>query len=96
MDKFSERRLIMRATGISRPVDELGRIVIPKEIRRSFKIKDRDLLEIFIEGDSIVLKKAASMCIICNSDEQIEELNDKFICRKCITKITSMHNNGEI
>ena len=44
----------MRATGISRPVDELGRIVIPKEIRRSFKIKDRDLLEIFIEGDSIV------------------------------------------
>ena len=86
----------MRATGISRPVDELGRIVIPKEIRRSFKIKDRDLLEIFIEGDSIVLKKATSMCVICNSEEQIEAVNDKFICQKCITKISSMHNNGEI
>ena len=82
----------MRATGMSRPVDELGRIVIPKEIRRSFKIKDKDLLEIFIEGDSIVLKKAVSSCIICNSSEQIEEINEKFICRKCITKISSMNN----
>lgn len=86
----------MRSTGICRPVDELGRIVIPKEIRRSFKIKDRDLLEIFIEGDGIVLKKTTSLCALCGSDEQIEELNDKFICRKCITKITSLHNNGEI
>lgn len=84
----------MRATGMSRPVDELGRIVIPKEIRRSFKIKDRDLLEIFIEGDSIVLKKTDSLCIICGSDEQTEEINDKFICRKCIAKISTMNNNG--
>lgn len=84
----------MRATGMSRPVDELGRIVIPKEIRRSFKIKDKDLLEIFIEGDSIVLKKTDSLCIFCGSDEQLEELNDKFICRKCIAKISSMNNNG--
>ena len=67
----------MRSTGMSRPIDELGRIVIPKEIRRSFKIKDKDLLEIFIEGDSIVLKKAVSSCIICNSSEQIEEINEK-------------------
>ena len=86
----------MKTTGMVRRIDELGRIVIPKEIRRSFKIKDRDLLEIFIEGDSIVLKKATSMCVICNSEEQIETVNDKFICQKCITKISSMHNNGEI
>ena len=82
----------MRSTGMSRPVDELGRIVIPKEIRRSFKIKDKDLLEIFIEGDSIVLKKAVSSCVICNSSEQIEEINEKFICRKCIEKINAMNN----
>lgn len=82
----------MRATGMSRPVDELGRIVIPKEIRRSFKIKDKDLLEIFIDGDSIVLRKMESVCIFCGSAENIEEINNKFICRKCINRISAMAN----
>lgn len=80
----------MKTTGMSRPVDELGRIVIPKEIRRSFKIEDKDLLEIFIDGDSIILKKAEAICAICGSNEQIEAIDDKFICRKCIQKINSI------
>lgn len=83
----------MKTTGMSRPMDELGRIVIPKEIRRSFKIEDKDLLEIFIEGDSIILKKAESVCVLCGSNEQIEEIDGKFICKKCIKKITSMDNS---
>lgn len=82
----------MKTTGMSRPVDELGRIVIPKEIRRSFKIEDKDLLEIFIDGDSIILKKAVELCALCNSSEEIESLGDKFICRNCIKKISSMDN----
>ena len=80
----------MKTTGMSRPVDELGRIVIPKEIRRSFKIEDKDLLEIFIDGDSIILKKAEAICAICGSNEQIEAIDDKLICRKCIQKINSI------
>ncbi len=82
----------MKTTGMSRPVDELGRIVIPKEIRRSFKIEDKDLLEIFIDGDSIILKKAEAICALCGSNEQIEAIDDKFICKKCIKKINSMDN----
>ena len=82
----------MKTTGMSRPVDELGRIVIPKEIRRSFKIEDKDLLEIFIDGDSIILKKAEAICALCGSTDQIEAIDDKFICKKCIKKISSMDN----
>ncbi len=86
----------MKATGMSRPVDELGRVVIPKEIRRSFKIKDKDLLEIFIEGDSIILKKTGSLCTLCGSDEQTEAIDEKFICRKCMAKIASAYSNFNI
>ncbi len=84
----------MKATGITRPVDELGRIVIPKEIRRSFKIKERDLLEIFIEGDSIVLRKTDNVCAICASAEQTEEIGGKFVCQKCIAKIYAMYKEN--
>lgn len=86
----------MKATGMSRPVDELGRVVIPKEIRRSFKIKDKDLLEIFIDGDSIVLKKSGSLCALCGSDEQLDTIDDKFVCRKCMAKIASAFSNYNI
>lgn len=82
----------MKATGMFRPVDELGRIVIPKEIRRSFAIKNRDLMEILIEGDSIVLRKSDSTCTLCGSSEQLEELDGKFVCQKCIAKIYAMYN----
>ena len=81
----------MKSTGITRPVDELGRIVIPKEIRRSFKIQNRDLLEIYIEGDSIVLRKTDAVCVICGSGEQTEEVNGKYVCRNCMAKINSMY-----
>ncbi len=82
----------MKSTGITRPVDELGRIVIPKEIRRSFKIENRDLLEIFIEGDKIVLKKVDAACIICGSGEDVKEVNGKFLCRACMEKISTAYN----
>lgn len=52
-----ERRLLMKATGVVRRIDDLGRIVIPKEIRRNFKISEGDSLEIFVESNSIILKK---------------------------------------
>ena len=73
----------MKYTGITRPVDELGRIVIPKEIRNSLKIKTKDLLEIHIEGDMIVLKKNEEKCILCGSGEELLPYNDKLVCRAC-------------
>ena len=58
----------MKSTGIVRKVDELGRIVLPIELRRTLEIADRDPLEIYVEGSSIVLKKYRPTCIFCDSD----------------------------
>ncbi len=77
---------------MARPVDELGRIVIPKEIRRSFKINEKDLLEIFIEGENIILKKVKNVCTLCGSDEDLELTGEKHICKKCIARIAAMQN----
>ena len=65
--KRKEVKKTMKATGIVRKIDSLGRIVIPKELRRVFDIKDdEDVLEIFVEGNTIVLKKYEPACIFCN------------------------------
>lgn len=55
----------LRSTGISRPVDELGRIVLPVELRRSLDIKEGDRMSIYTAGNSIVLEKATPRCAVC-------------------------------
>lgn len=77
----------MKATGIVRKVDQLGRIVLPIELRRTLKIDIRDPLEIFVEGDSILLKKYEPACILCGESEGLVEYKGKKVCRKCIEKI---------
>ena len=77
----------MKATGITRPVDELGRIVIPKELRKTLDIIDNvDRLEIFVDGDNIILRKYQPMCGVCKeSDDLMPQLSKHGIkiCRKC-------------
>lgn len=73
----------MKSTGIIRNIDELGRIVIPKEIRKNFGICDNDPLEIFTEGDAIFLKKKQDSCVFCHSIEELSEYKGKYICRNC-------------
>lgn len=77
----------MKATGIVRKVDQLGRIVLPIELRRTLKIDIRDPLEIFVEGESILLKKYEPACILCGESEGLVEYKGKKVCRKCIEKI---------
>lgn len=77
----------MKATGIIRPVDELGRVVIPVEIRRNFDIAIKDELEIFVEDDSIILRKHSPACVFCNSKENISEFKGKSICAKCLKEL---------
>ena len=84
----------LKATGMVRPVDELGRIVIPKEIRDLLDInkdnpKKKDPLEIFLMGDSIVLKKYMPFCIFCGSSEDLVSLDGKNVCRECVKKLSS-------
>ena len=73
----------MKSTGIVRKVDELGRVVLPIELRRTFNIAERDALEIYTEEGMIILKKYEPTCIFCGDAREIETFKGKNICRKC-------------
>ena len=77
----------MKATAIVRKIDDLGRIVIPIELRRVMDIGERDSLEIFVDGSSIVLKKYSRSCSFCGGDEALSYYLDKAICSTCIGEI---------
>lgn len=77
----------MKATGIVRRVDELGRVVIPIELRNKFDINVKDPIEIFVDGNSIVLKKYEPNCIFCGSAKELINHNEKLVCKKCAEKI---------
>jgi len=77
----------MKSTGIVRRVDELGRIVLPIEIRRVFDIKVRDSLEMYTEGDKLILKKYTPACIFCGEMEDTIAFEDKLVCQKCYEKM---------
>ena len=78
----------MKSTGIIRKVDELGRIVLPIELRRTLDIAERDELEIFMENDRIVLQKFEPACIFCGSSRGLVSYRGKNICQSCISKIS--------
>ena len=81
---------MIKSTGIVRKVDELGRIVIPMELRNKLGIEDRDPLEIFVDGSSIILKKYNPNCLFCGGDNDLKEYNDNLICVKCREKIAKL------
>lgn len=78
----------MKSTGIVRKVDELGRIVLPKELRRTMGIEVKDPLEIYVEEDSIILKKYSPACIFCGSDDGLVEYKGKRICKHCLQALS--------
>lgn len=80
----------MKSTGMLRKVDELGRIVLPAEIRQSLDIQTRDALEIFTEEDKIILKKYTPGCTFCNSMDNIVYFADKRICSACLEKLKTL------
>lgn len=80
----------MKATGIVRPIDSLGRVVLPIEIRRNLGIENEDSLEIFVDGDYIMLKKHEDTCIFCGSPEGTQNIRGKVICKKCLQEIKNI------
>ena len=74
----------MKSTGSIRKVDELGRIVLPIELRRTLDIAERDELEIYMEGDRIILQKFEPSCIFCSSARELVSFRSKNICQECI------------
>lgn len=87
----------MKATGIIRPVDSMGRIVIPKEIRKILQVQEnRDSLEIYVEDDMIILKKHRPTCFLCGKIGECVELNDYIVCTHCIDKLNAIRLASEI
>lgn len=79
----------MKSTGIVRKLDELGRIVLPMEMRNTLDISPKDPIEIFVENDQIILRKYEPRCIFCGSDSENVLLNNKRVCRSCIEKLNA-------
>ena len=78
----------MKSTGMVRKVDELGRVVIPKELRRQFDIEDnKDSFEIYVDGNTIILKKYQPGCIFCGELSNITNHRGQYICQDCVNKI---------
>ena len=80
----------MKSSGITRSVDELGRIVLPKSMRQHLEINERDQLEIFVEGNRIVLQKYEPACIFCGKTEGVVIFNGKRVCSACIASLRHM------
>lgn len=80
----------MKSTGIIRKVDELGRVVIPIELRNQFNISEKDPIEIFVDGSSIVLKKYEKSCLFCGNTKKLSEYKGKLICNKCLIQIHNL------
>ena len=77
----------MKATGIVRKVDELGRVVLPIELRRNLNIDIKDPLEIFVDGDSIVLKPYRPCCVFCGEGYDTVDYMGKVVCKGCIEQL---------
>ena len=77
----------MKSTGIVRRIDEMGRIVLPAELRRTMDIGERETMEIFTDGPSIVLKKYTPACIFCDSGRSVSLFKGKSVCARCLRQL---------
>ncbi len=84
----------MKSTGMIRPVDKNGRVVIPMELRKQFAVEnDVDCFEIFTDDDKIILKKYQPSCIFCGEAEDLIKMKGHMVCVSCIDKLSAMKNS---
>ena len=79
----------MKSTGIVRNIDELGRIVVPKEMRDKLHINNSDPVEFFTEGDKIIITKYHASCIFCGSEHDTVDFKGKMICKTCLSELNA-------
>ena len=70
-------------TGMTRKVDDLGRVVLPAEIRRAFGIGEGDLVDIAVQDDRIILRRVVDTCVFCGTDIELTECRGKQVCHVC-------------
>ena len=77
----------MKATGIVRPIDNLGRVVLPKSLRKAYNLDVKDPVEIFTDENSIIIRKYEPSCIFCQETMDISIFKDKRVCKKCLNSL---------
>jgi transcriptional pleiotropic regulator of transition state genes len=82
----------MRPIGIVRKVDQLGRIVLPKSLRKNFLMNEGDPIEILVQGDQIILEKYKPKCVFCYSSEKVNEYKARYICQTCVEEMKILKN----
>lgn len=86
---------MMKSTGIVRKVDELGRIVLPIELRRTLGIDEKDALEIYVDQEKIILKKYEPACVFCGNASENQIFHGKNVCRECALAMSEIVGNAE-
>ena len=81
--------MAMKSTGVVRQLDSLGRIVLPIVLRRTMDINFKDMIEIFVEDDRIVLKKYHPACIFCGDARNVVTFKDKLVCQNCMDELSA-------
>ena len=82
----------MKAVGVVRKVDQLGRIVLPKSLRKRYQMNEGDPVEILVQGDHIILERYKPKCVFCSNQENVVEYSDRFICSACMTEMQQFVN----
>lgn len=82
-----QSRSATRSTGIIRKIDELGRIVVPMSIRQTLDLNERDPVEVFVEGERIILQKQQCTCVFCGGAEDLTLFAGKNICASCLNEL---------
>jgi AbrB family transcriptional regulator, transcriptional pleiotropic regulator of transition state genes len=86
----------MKSTGVVRKIDELGRIVLPSELRRVFGIHEGDELEISVNGEQVILQKRQDLCLFCSAEAPSIDYKDRKLCEACASEIGGMTNKSTI
>lgn len=80
----------MKAIGVVRKLDEMGRLVLPKELRITFNLKEKDAVEIFVEEKEIILRKYEPSCLFCGNAKDISTYKEKKICINCLNELKNI------
>ena len=84
----------MKPAGVVRKVDQLGRIVLPKSLRKRYQMNEGDPVEILVQGDHIILERYRPKCVFCGSMEEVSEFKERTICKQCLSEMHSLRRMG--
>ncbi|MFB9327427.1 MULTISPECIES: AbrB/MazE/SpoVT family DNA-binding domain-containing protein [Paenibacillus] len=80
----------MKPAGVVRKVDQLGRIVLPKSLRKRYQMNEGDPVEILVQGDHIILERYRPRCVFCGNMEEVREFKERYLCSQCITEMSHL------